>query len=335
MPKLEKHLLRRVYMDILRGFSKVTDTSYGDFYIKHIDNFDSEEIDEKGEEYKNHAIKQGLPSTKEKLKQLKQDESWTDEEECKINDLEKMISNLQITKSKTLLKAQIDQVQQQIKDTEKELQALKVEKASLIGYTSDVYASKKINEFYVLNTSYKDKELKKPLFNKQEFEELQERDISLLIKYYNDSSERAGEENIKRIALSGFFLNSFYICEDNPQIYYGKPVVELTYNQGELFSYGKYFKHILSEMKNKPHPDVMDDPDKLIELYNVGQNADKMKESMENADASTVVGATSEDLERMGIKGPSDEPQKGISLAKEAAKKGGKLSMEDLMNLHS
>jgi hypothetical protein len=322
-------------MDILRGFSKVTDTSYGDFYIKHIDNFDSEEIDEKGEEYKNHAIKQGLPSTKEKLKQLKQDESWTDEEECKINDLEKMISNLQITKSKTLLKAQIDQVQQQIKDTEKELQALKVEKASLIGYTSDVYASKKINEFYVLNTSYKDKELKKPLFNKQEFEELQERDISLLIKYYNDSSERAGEENIKRIALSGFFLNSFYICEDNPQIYYGKPVVELTYNQGELFSYGKYFKHILSEMKNKPHPDVMDDPDKLIELYNVGQNADKMKESMENADASTVVGATSEDLERMGIKGPSDEPQKGISLAKEAAKKGGKLSMEDLMNLHS
>ena len=29
-------------MDILRGFSKVTDTSYGDFYIKHIDNFDSE-----------------------------------------------------------------------------------------------------------------------------------------------------------------------------------------------------------------------------------------------------------------------------------------------------
>lgn len=335
MPKLEKHLLRRVYMDILRGFSKVSDTSYGDFYIKHLDNFDSEEIDEKGEEYKNHAIKQGLPSTKEKLKQLKQDESWTDEEERKIGDLEKMVTNLQITKSKTLLKAQIDQVQEQIKETEKELQALKLEKASLIGYTSDVYASKKINEFYVLNTSYKDKELKKPLFNKQEFEELQERDISLLIKYYNDSSERAGEENIKRIALSGFFLNSFYICEDNPQIYYGKPVVELTYNQGELFSYGKYFKHILSEMKNKPHPDVMDDPDKLIELYNVGQNADKMKQSMEDADASTIVGATSEDLERMGIKGPSDEPQKGISLAKEAAKKGGKLSMEDLMNLHS
>lgn len=88
-------------------------------------------------------------------------------------------------------------------------------------------------------------------------------------------------------------------------------------------------------MKNKPHPDVMDDPDKLIELYNVGKSADKIKESMENADASTVVGATNEDLERMGLKAPTDEPQQGISLAAEAAKKGGKLSMEDLMKLHS
>ena len=322
-------------MDILRGYSKVYNSSYGDFYVKHLDTFDSEEIDEKAEEYKNHAIKQGLPSTKEKLEQLKQEESWTDEEDRKISDLEKMITNLQITKSKTLLKAQIDQVKQQIQDTEKELQTLKLEKATLIGYTSDVYANKKINEYYVLTTSYKDKKFKKRLFKKEEFEELQEKDIALLIKYFNDVSEKMGEENIKRIALSGFFLNTFYLCEDNPQIYYGKPVVELTYNQGELFSYGKYFKHILSEMKNKPHPDVMDDPDKLIELYNVGQNADKLKESMENADATTVVGATEEDLQRMGLKGPSDEPQQGISLAAEAAKKGGKLSMEDLMNLHS
>ena len=322
-------------MDILRGYSKVYNSSYRDFYVKHLDTFDSEEIDEKAEEYKNHAIKQGLPSTKEKLEHLKKDEAWTEGEDRKIYDLENLISNLKITKSKFILKAQIDQLEEQIKSTEKELLNLKIEKASLVGYTSDIYASKKINEYYVLTTSYKDKKFKERLFNKEEFEELQEKDITLLIKYFNDVSEKTGEENIKRIALSGFFLNTFYLCEDNPQIYYGKPVIELTYNQGELFSYGKYFKHILSEMKNKPHPDVMDDPDKLIELYNVGQNADKMKESMENADATTVVGATSEDLERMGMKGPSDEPQQGISLAAEAAKKGGNLSMEDLMKLHS
>jgi|TARA_R110000751_G_scaffold207562_1_gene311396 hypothetical protein len=322
-------------MDILRGFSKVCSPSYGDFFIKHLDTYDSEEIDEKGEEYKNHAIKQGLPSTEEKLEQLKEDGSWTEEEDKQLQDLQSMVINLRITKSKFVLKLDTDSLQKQIDDTGKEINELLLEKINLIGYTSDVYASKKINEFYVINTSYKDKELKEPLFSKDEFEELQEKDITLLIRYYNEVTNKAGEENIKRIALSAFFLNNFYLCEDNPQTYYGKPVVDLTYNQGELFIYGRYFKHILSEMKNKPHPEVMDDPDKLIELYNVGQNADKMKQSMENADATTVVGATNEDLERMGLKGPSDEPQTGVSLQAEAAKKGGKLSMEDLMKLHS
>ena len=322
-------------MNILRGFTKVYSPSYGDFYIKHVDTYDSEEIDEKGQEYKNHAIKQGLPSTEEKLEQLKEDGSWTEEEDTRLQDLQLMITNLKVTKSRLILKADTDSLQRQIDDTSKEVNKLILEKATLIGYTSDVYSSKKINEFYVLTTSYKDKELKKPLFSGDEFEELQEKDITILIKYYNDVSDQSEEANIKRIALSGFFLNSFYLCEDNPYTYYGKPVVDLTYNQGELFSYGRYFKSILSEMKNKPHPEVMDDPDKLIELYNVGQNADKMKQSMENADATTVVGATSEDLERMGLKGPSDEPQAGVSLQAEAAKKGGKLSMEDLMKLHS
>ena len=322
-------------MDILRGFSKVDSPSYGDFYIKHLDNYDSEEIDEKGEEYKNYAIKQGLPSTEEKLEQLKEDGSWTEKEDRQLKDLQSMVTNMRITKSKFVLKSDTDSLQRQIDNTEKEINTLLLEKLNLVGYTSDVYASKKINEFYVLTTSYKDKELKKPLFLADEFDELQEKDITLLIKYFNDVSKRAGEENIKRIALSAFFLNNFYLCEDNPQTYYGKPVVDLTHNQGELFTYGRYFKHILSEMKNKPHIEIMDDPDKLIELYNVGQNADKMKQSMENADATTVVGATSEDLERMGLKGPADEPKTGISLQAEAAKKGGKLSMEDLMKLHS
>ena len=140
------------------------------------------------------------------------------------------------------------------------------------------------------------------------------------------------EANIKRIALSGFFLNNFYLCKDNPKIYFGKPVVELTYNQSELFSYGRYFKHILSDMKNKPSPEIMDDPDKLIEMYNIGQNSSKMKQSAEDSDASTVVGATKEDLERMGMSSPSED--KGVSLSKEASKKGGKLSMDDLIKLH-
>lgn len=319
-------------MDILKGYTKTHHEDFGDFYIKHLDVFDSEEIDEKDEEYKRHAASKGLPTTEEKLKQLKEDGSWDGSDERKISDLELTIKNLQTTKSKLMLKADIENLQKQIDSTKKELDEKKAEKSQLVGYTTDVYSSKKINEYYVFSTTYKDKKLKKKLFSEEEFDELSEQDIVKFVSIFNHNSEKTNEDNVKRIALSGFFLNNFYLCKDNPKIYYGKPVIKLTYNQSELFSYGRYFKHILSEMKNKPSPEIMDDPDRLIELYNIGQNSQKMKQSAEDSDASTVVGATKEDLERMGMSSPSED--KGVSLSKEASKKGGKLSMDDLIKLH-
>lgn len=319
-------------MSILKGYTKTHHEEFGDFYIKHLDAFDSEEIDEKDEEYKRHAASKGLPTTEEKLKQLKEDGSWDSSDERKISDLELTINNLQTTKSKLMLKADIENLQKQIDSTKKELDEKKAEKSQLVGYTTDIYSSKKINEYYVFSTTYKDKKLKKKLFSEEEFDELSEQDIVKFVSIFNHNSEKTNEDNIKRIALSGFFLNNFYLCKDNPKIYYGKPIVKLTYNQADLFSYGRYFKHILSEMKNKPSPEIMDDPDRLIELYNIGQNSQKMKQSAEDSDASTVVGATKEDLERMGMSSPSED--KGISLSKEASKKGGKLSMDDLIKLH-
>ena len=48
-------------------------------------------------------------------------------------------------------------------------------------------------------------------------------------------------------------------------------------------------------------------------------------------DASTLFGATDEDYEYAGLSKPSDSTK--ISLHKAAEKKGGSLSMEDLMEL--
>jgi hypothetical protein len=52
---------------------------------------------------------------------------------------------------------------------------------------------------------------------------------------------------IKMIATMPSFLNSFFLCDDDPSIFYGKPVIDLTIYQTDLFSKGKYFKSILSE----------------------------------------------------------------------------------------
>ena len=50
--------------------------------------------------------------------------------------------------------------------------------------------------------------------------------------------------------------------------------------------------------------------------------------------ATTVVGATQEDLERMGISKTTQEGENVVNLNEVAAKKGGNLNMEDLIKLH-
>ena len=56
---------------------------------------------------------------------------------------------------------------------------------------------------------------------------------------------------------------------------------------------------------------------------------DEIKKKVgESSSASTIVGATKEDLEELGLEG-----QSGSTLHEEAKKKGGSLSMKDLMDL--
>ena len=59
------------------------------------------------------------------------------------------------------------------------------------------------------------------------------------------------------------------------------------------------------------------------------ETLDKGKSSTEGG-AASLVGATKEDLKRLGL----DNPNETVNLAKKAAEKGGKLNMEDMMKLH-
>ena len=312
---VEKKYLRRVFTEVVRGFSKIDNDEFGIFYIKHIDVFDSEEIDEKNEEYLNYAKNKGLPTEKQRLEHLKEDGLWSLDKQKEIDETTDYIKQLKLNKSKFFLKAQIDSVSQQIKDENEKLLKLVEEKFNLVGLTAEIFASKKINEYYIFNTLYKEKDLKNKLFTEEEFDELSEDNLLQLIKMFNYNSSRFSQRNLKRIALSPFFLNDFYLCEDNPMSYFGK--------------------FMLQDMKHRPSQEVMSDPDKLIEVYDAGKNAEKVMSKVDGeSDASTIVGATSEDLERLGLQSNEDSAQKGVDLAKEAAKKGGNLSMEELIKLH-
>ena len=94
------------------------------------------------------------------------------------------------------------------------------------------------------------------------------------------------------------------------------------YNFNELIENEKEYI-VLSKIKK--------DPEALLDYANSSEAREEVKSKMnDSSSASTIVGATKEDLKRLGL----DNPNETVNLAKKAAEKGGKLNMEDMMKLH-
>ena len=320
-----------LYHDILNGYSFYTDDT-SSFYIKHFGLQDLNVINTKKLAIEHKARKMGLLDEETQIKNLIEKDNWSIAKEEEIKKITQFIKDLNYTKSKLILIRDIDQINIQIKENNKILNDILTEKQELLGTTLETYTNKKLNEYYVYCSLYKDTDLKQKLLTEQEFEQLEYKELYELYTKYTIGLVQLNDKNIKKIALSNFFLNSFYLCEDDPYIFFGKPIVNLTFIQTELFSCAKFFKNIISNSTTKPPENVLSDPEALIDWYEGSRNANKTVANTKKEDVlgSSVVGASNKDLKRMGI-----ENKDGISLIKEAEKKGGSLSFQDLIKLHN
>jgi DNA-binding transcriptional ArsR family regulator len=331
--KLKAHDIKVTFTDIVRGHTQVVDPDFGLLYIKHLNCFDSADLDSRKATYENKAKSMGVPTKEEHAKVLEEQEIWTAKEEGQLAQSKIMLRNLHKTKSKLFLKSQVDQIKKQIKQVEGKLSELEAEKKSLFVHTVEGYANKRINEQYLRLSTYKDELVEDHRFSVEEFDDFQDDELGNLVFTYNMATEKFSGDNLKRVALSALFLNFFYLCDDNAVNFYGKPIVELSFYQAELFGYGIKFKNILSDTKNQPPEEVAEDPEKLIEWAEANKNAEAHLGdggAGKEGSATSLVGATKEDLKHLGINTQTE----GISLAKAATKKGGSLNMEDLMKLH-
>lgn len=334
MQTLDKNKLRLLFIDILKGYSL---SYYRDnkLYFKHNTSFDSGDIDQLKQEFLEKAKKNGLPTEDQKEEYLITENLWSKENNEKIKKLKSDISSLKQTKSKLFKSDDINEMNRQIDEKKLELINLTIEKKDLLGFTVEDYANKKINEYYMFNSLFKDKDLKDRYFSEQEFDELENKQISEVLEIYNNINKNFIENNLKKIALSSYYLSLFNLCDENAYNLYGKPIIYLTFYQMEVFGYARYFKNALSEAKHKPSDEYYEDPDKLIEWLESSKNVEEVLSKSENnlsktegAIATSIVGAKKEDLAKIG------KDENGISLHKEALKKGGTLSMEDLMKMH-
>ena len=324
--------LKVVFSEVLKGFTLVESKNYGKIQVKHFTNFDSAELDIKNKIFYDKAINQGLPSRNDRIEYLLKENIWTEEKNKEILQVKSMLSGLRNSRSKVFLQAHIDNINTQIGENQKKLADLEFEKEELIGFCAENYASRRINEHYMYNAVLNDKGEK--LFGAEEFEELEENSLVELIGLYNRSTKKFDSNNLKKISLSPFFTNLFYLCENNAHVFFGKPLVNLTFYQIELFGYARYYKSLMDNSETQVPDDVKEDPEKMVEWFDSTKSAretlEKSKNAGQDGSATSLVGASKQDLKRLGL----DNPNETINLAKKAAEKGGKLNMEDMMKLH-
>ena len=335
--KISAAKLKKLFSDIINGCNFVHDKNLGDLYFKHLKLYESALIESDAEKYEETAKDKGLPTLKEQIAYIIKEELWSEKKEVLIRDKTVLIDGLRTAKSKLFIKKQRDKIEFELIKENDELNKLLTERDELTGFTVEKYVSKKANEQYIFQILFKDKDFKQLYYTEEEFDEVSNEKVSEIVTAYSKISEIVNDYNIRKLGLSPFFLNIFYLCDDNPYHFYGKPVLELTYYQNELFAQARYFKHLLSESKSKPPDEVLDDPDDFVRWFESGKQAEKLLEksagnAKENS-AVSLVGASKKDLENLGLN-DSEEGGRTVDLAKEAKKKGGKLNMEDLIKLH-
>ena len=217
-----------------------------------------------------------------------------------------------------------------IESAQKRLNDLKNTRSSFFQRTAESYAEERVNDYYILKCLYKDKKLSKEAFEEDEFDDIDSETLTCIIKQYSEVYKNINDNTIQHLILQDFF-NLYMPFAENPTEFFGKCVCELTYNQVKLLIYTRFFKNVFQQNDKMPQ-DIKNDPDKIIDYVNANENAKKVMENKNGKEnqASSIVGATSEDLEYVGLKAKG---QKTLSLADEAKKKGGSLSMEDMMKI--
>ena len=328
--------LKIVFSDILKGYTIMKRKKQQQtFYIKHLSLFDNIVTDTLYRDSLKEAKEKKLPTEKEKAEYLAKEDLWTKKQDMELAGLVKYVENLRTTKSKMYLSSQIKEIKGQIEENEEKIFELTREKDHLLGYTAEKYATKRSNEVYIQQAVFKHEECEQLAISEEEFDYMTDEELNKFVMDYNESTQFITIDNIKKLSLMPFFCNYFYLCDDNPMTFYGKPVVDLSYYQSELFTFGRYFKNLIQNSDISPPDEIRNDPDKMIEFYESNKNAkagmDKMDQKLgDKSGATSLVGATKEDLQALGIK----TGNQGLNLSKIAAEKGGQLDMKDFMDLH-
>lgn len=327
----EHQLAKKLYRDIVQGYS-VFNKDDVNVYFKHLTETEAAESQDQYVKLLNLSKKRGLLDEKDKIKILRNQDVWSEKEENEIKLLNKEILGDEATLNKLIIKSQINSIKDSMKDKEQKLESLNKERDELLGLTAEKYALKKSNEFLLYLTLYKDSSFKYRVFeeDKDDFFDIEDSDLMEYINIYKKFNVMFDTENIKKIAVSSFFMNNFFHCEDNPYYFYGKPIVQLTQNQMQLFYIAKNYKYLLTKNGENP-PNTVESLSDLVDWYENRSSASNLKDKIaDDKLGQTYIGASKEELKMIA----SSSKEEVVDLNEESNKAGGELSFEQILKIH-
>ncbi len=303
--------LRRAYAEICHGFSVGTHEGKP-LYVKHLTVFDQTDVDVVREAAFDEAVVRGVKTEEAKLKWLAGMGLWAKKDETDLSMQRDYVEALYKTRSKMPLKVQVDQANKQIEEGENKLWELSNRRARMIGLTAEQVADQKVQYEYMRLSFFRDTHLKEPLFTPKSIGKLDHDEADNFLMSYVNIVGRFVPDTLRRIAVAPFFTNSFYLCGDKIDIFFGKSIVGLSLYQTNLLSYGQYFKSLMTQ--NDVPKEYLDNPDKIEECImrsrNLKSAADKVAAGAENV---ALFGATSEDFKALGVKDSTDKVREDIT----------------------
>lgn len=267
--------LKKIYTHIVNGF---TDYEYNGkpIFFKHFNTFDQALVDDIYNESFSRAKSLGLKHESDKLEECSKSGTWPKSKEQSIKSLDREIESLFMAKKRLSYSGQLEEINKLINENMNKLTDLYNERSRVVGKTIEDYASQKSNIEFIYLSSFLDRELMTPIFQREVFDDMEMGQMADLIDTYKNAMADITNENIKKISVEPFFAKPLALL-NNIADFFDVSVYKLTNYQIQLLDYGSYYKSIMEECYDAPQ-DVKKDPDKLEEFYLIKRNSENKKE---------------------------------------------------------
>lgn len=245
----EIYEVKNTYLEIIRGFSF---DSEREIYVKHFTELEKIQVIRKRQEILDRTKSRGVKTERDALDYLISENLWSQGKEEEIARLELTIEDNTRQAGNMVIPYQKKVVMGLVEKDKEALEKIKNERASLTGLTAEKYADEKYINHYLYFSFFKDPDLKLKFFSEEEFSDLEEHEINDYFKIYSSVLAKFSEDNLKKISVSPFFLNSVSFAYEDPRLFLDKGGLDYTNYQFEIFNLGKRNVRLMSESSKSP-----------------------------------------------------------------------------------